>query len=185
MGNRGEGPSRLHTRSRLIRCLLSTLFIALFLTVAIIIIPPFFRARPLMHETFCRSYHLDPIALSIRMYATDNDQRLPLRTSWCEAVLEQSPGSPDLLRCPAVPTSQWGYAYNAALSGGEVTGLPQTRPPDQVIMVFDGLGGWNASGGPEAVDPDRHRGGYNAAFADGHFKRLEWVNPSSFDVASE
>jgi len=111
--------------------------------------------------------NLGQIGLSTLVYAADYDGHLPLAGNWCDAVGPQYVKNLDCFRCPALPQARSGYAYNAALSGLDVKrpGLP----PD-LVMVYDGLGGWNASGGPNLFDP-RHGGRGLVEYVDG---RREW-----------
>lgn len=112
-------------------------------------------ARPVSRQLDCRR-NLGAIGIAIHRYAADHDDHFPLKDNWCDAILTDYLKNAECLRCPALPGERAGYAYNAHLSGADAG----TRPlRDDTVLVFDGKGGWNSSGGAELVDA-RHRGSW-------------------------
>jgi len=114
----------------------------------------------------------------MRMYSSDWDDRLPVKSNWCDALgpyvkrLDDAPQS--VFQCPSLPTERSGYAYNASLSGLSESAMAN---PSALVAAFDAKGGWNLAGGAELVDL-RHMGKADIAFADGHVQASE--DPSRF-----
>jgi hypothetical protein len=124
------------------------------------------RARETAEE-LSRYGNLDQIGVSIGMYCSDYDNRFPLAENWCDAVGPQYVRNLDCFSCPALLQVRCGYSYNAALSGFDQS---NAKPPPNLVMACDGLGGWNAAGGPERFAP-RHRGSGLVIYVD---CRREW-----------
>lgn len=102
------------------------------------------------------------------IYATDNDDRLPLCERWMDLTFAYVKNESQL-HCPGldpVKTNQYGYAMNIALSSANES---QLANPDQVALLFDSVildrnACSNLVGFP---DPPRHDKN-SIAFADGH-----------------
>ncbi len=107
---------------------------------------------------------------ALLIYAAEHDQHLPPADRWMDELARYGAVMADLLRCPGAPDLEYGYAFNANLSG---VNLDDIDNPAEIVLIFDSnLGTRNAAGGPEAVaDPPRHNDGNNYGFADGH---SEW-----------
>jgi len=108
----------------------------------------------------------ESIGLSVLMYFAWYDERFHLALSWCDAAVVKYIVNPEVLRCPVAKHLPCGYTYNARL---EALAKTRLKSPATVPMTFDGIGGWNAAGGPELFAP-RHRGLGSIAYADGHVK---------------
>ncbi len=83
-------------------------------------------------------------------YCADYDGRLPLSLNWCDEVdarVDARHRVPDRqwYNCPRLRGDGCGYCLNAALAGLEIKAVGQ---PGITVLVFDGLPGWNLSGGP-------------------------------------
>ncbi|MBM3472084.1 MAG: hypothetical protein FJX75_02270 [Armatimonadetes bacterium] len=120
--------------------------------VAGLLLAVWLYARQVAQQVYCYP-NLGAIGLATRMYCADHNGRFPLARNWCDAVEPEYVKNLDCFRCPALPHAPSGYAYNAGLEGLD-EGRVGARP--NLVMACDGLGGWNASGGPELFDP-RHR----------------------------
>lgn len=136
---------------------------------------PFLSARLVSDQTACLS-NLKRLAQGTLMYATDYDDRLPLATSWYDAIKPYKTFGN--LRCKEA-ASPWSYALNLAASGAS---LEAVKSPELQVMLFEGDAALpNASGGSEWV-VYRHYGTTNVAQTDGSVKRcnphvmasLEW-----------
>lgn len=158
---------RLHVR----RQLGSDTWMALVGVVAGVValtlwVPVFARAHDKAMDELCRC-NLEQLGLSMRMYAADHDNRLPLRGNWCDATMPYNKNR-EVYRCPSAPKLECGYAYNQWLSG-----LPTADvwDPGSTVMLFDAKTTWSGSGGPFVLD-FRHE--YQATFAvvDGSVHRL-------------
>ena len=106
---------------------------------------------------------------AFKAYEADFNGNGPLPETWCDSLQSYVPWA-DFPRCIQSQGRMGGYAYNSDLQ--------QTRgvfsdADGQLVVVFDGAGGWNLTGGRESADP-RHRDGLNALFADG---RVRWLRP--------
>lgn len=74
--------------------------------------------------------HLKTIARAMRMYAREHDGCLPKAQSWCDDIgpyLEQLKAPDDVLKCPAAPKLEYGYAMNQALSGLDARSVKEHR----------------------------------------------------------
>ncbi len=146
--------------------------------VAAMLVPALKEARAKAQGIACVN-NVKQLGLAVRIWASDNNNRFPSATNWCDAVLTCA-GTDKVFKCPAAaPVKRCHYAFNAKLSGLEVAEVsPET------VMIFESDGGWNASGGPElAPAKPRHPKGFVVAFADGsvrqvsptEFNRLRWA----------
>lgn len=89
----------------------------------------------------------------LREFANE-DVVYPSASTWCDAVIERYVDQGDAesqvrkhLECPAVRGSPCNYAMN-----------PHCRPdsPEDTVLLFESVGGWNRSGGPELFTFDNH-----------------------------
>ncbi len=97
--------------------------------------------------------HQKMIGLAMRLYADDNDGRLPLRENWQEPLKEYTRQSYNL-RCSDSPNPELAYGMNGSMSGAI---LEQAPAPELTALAFDcAIQQASASGGPETVD-FRHR----------------------------
>ena len=103
-------------------------------------------------QTNCYN-HQKFIAMGMRLYADDNDGRLPLRENWQEPLKEYTK-LPYTFKCSDSPTPELAYGMNGAMSGAI---LEKTPTPEFTALAFDcSIQRASASGGPETVD-FRHR----------------------------
>lgn len=110
--------------------------------------------------------NLKQLGLAAMMYAQDHDETLPDADEWMDQI-EPYHKNEELLKCPAAPDLEYGYAMNANLSGLK---LAEVKSPADTVLLFDStLGTRNAKcTGVSIPDPARHQGGNNFVFADGH-----------------
>jgi len=141
----------------------------MFVMVAImasILFPVFARAREKARQASCQS-NLKQLGLAVMMYASDYDEQLPIADNWCECLYPYTMNR-DIFRCPSHNGTRCGYVFNRHLDRARTV---YVNAPAETVVVFDGEGGWNATGDEETVSY-RHNGGCNMAFMDGHVK---WV----------
>jgi prepilin-type processing-associated H-X9-DG protein len=102
--------------------------------------------------------------LALRVYAASHSDRLPDADRWCDAL---GPGVASL-RCPADPdTVRCSYAFNQNLSGRALQSLP-----GDIVLLFEGSGGWNRSGDAEALQSPSRHARFIVGFVDGHVEML-------------
>jgi len=102
------------------------------------------------------------VALAVRLYADENEGKCPPAVNWCDAIVNNLPG-PETLRCPQRRGEKSGFAFNAKLAGKTLSSIP----PD-TVLIFESDGGWNSTGGSEAVlSRPPHGRSYFFGFADG------------------
>jgi prepilin-type processing-associated H-X9-DG protein len=127
------------------------------------------------HETSCQS-NLKSLSVALLMYSSDNDERLPNATRWCEAAnsmqyfgrVRSADSNSDYFRCPAADV-QWGYGMNAALSGKSEKDVVS---PVSTVMLFDAKKSARSfSGSQSDVDWSRHNDAPNISMMDGHIMR--------------
>jgi len=113
--------------------------------------------------------NLKQIGASLSAYAADNDGRLPTAANrWCDATLQYGK-NPQQCDCPSAPNWRGGYAYDLALSDGPK--VSDVLSPESAPMVFDSrCGDQNVVAPYATADRERHKGGWNTLFVDGHVK---------------
>jgi len=85
--------------------------------------------------------HLKTIVRAMRMYAREHDGCLPKAQSWCDDIqpyLVELGAPDDVLRCPAAPKLEYGYAMNQALAGLDARSLKEHRHWVLVLHATDG-----------------------------------------------
>jgi prepilin-type processing-associated H-X9-DG protein len=97
--------------------------------------------------------------------------RLPDADKWGDQLVQYVAGT-NVFFCPSAHGH--AYGYNAKLSGKK---LSQVNP--ETVMFFEIEGGWNSSGGPEAMLATPRHGGYNVGFVDGSVRQVSSMNISS------
>jgi hypothetical protein len=99
------------------------------------------------HSAFIHKYRIDkPIGISIAltMYANDYEI-LPPFDKWCDTLIEEADCGPGHFQSIIKPQDGvCGYALNKNLEG-----LKFSELPDKTVLVFEAIGPWNQSGGPE------------------------------------
>ena len=130
-----------------------------------IILIPVFETGARDQQQLCMK-RMSDLSKATLLYVQDHDGRFPPADNWCD-ITRPYTLSDKVYRCPAARHLRSGYAMNSALSGVSQTGVAE---PWQTILLFDSGTGWNAAGGQSLV-AERHRGGANYSFADGH---VQW-----------
>lgn len=191
---------------RLVGDALAALGVTLILTVVLLPAVGSARARSAQTvETECLT-NLRSLGLAWLIYAEEwdghsapawgKDQR-----PWCRR-LEQYVRDSHVFECPAIKTTSTyekmgypiGYGLNDNVGGG--IDFYAVLQPDQLIVVGDDaddhtkakgwyfMMDWDTRLGDNAAPPaDRHEGGANMAFADGHAKWFKYEDVGFRDVA--
>ena len=152
--------------------LLCVILIAVF---AAILFPVIAGARRAARRTDAM-IRIRSLARATRMYASDNDDRLPIATAWMDGVAKYDPSnrdfySPGLERRNPLDPPGYGIAFMRSLSANKLASI---ESPAQRVMIFDSkLMGRNATSGLETVPkPPRFgnadTGGNVIGFVDGH-----------------
>ncbi|GBC95072.1 hypothetical protein HRbin16_00859 [bacterium HR16] len=123
---------------------------------------PIFRSAHIVAQSRLCMQHLRTLSMAMLLYAEDWDKRYPPSRTWCDSIRPYV-RSMDDYRCPAARHLQCGYAMNARLDRFKMEDLAQ---PEETVMLFDAIGGWNLAGGKELV-ARRHGDTPNFAFANG------------------
>ena len=174
--------------------------IAIIAILAAILFPVFARARENARRASCQS-NLKQIALGVKQYIADYDERFPRAhvgpEGW-EDSLQPYLKSEQINQCPSAgpypgPKHLYmDYGYNANLGGGgtgrsNVSGVKEAQVNHSSLVVLnyeaETWGYQPLATGPttrvsSAGDPvlDRHLGGSNYSFVDGHVK---WYRPGA------
>jgi prepilin-type processing-associated H-X9-DG protein len=141
---------------------------AIFLLLApALLLPALAKAKQKAQAIHCVN-NVRELAIAMRIYTTDNHDRFPAATNWCDTLRSQA-GMTNVFHCPADSSrSRCSYAFNAQLAGMEVG-----KVAPEVVMIFEANGGWNLSGGEELVlTQPRHRRVIVVGFADGHVEQV-------------
>ncbi len=169
--------------------------IAILIFLAVIFFPPgTFRSHENARRSSCQS-NLKQLALAFLQYQQDADSKLPLvarkdSRGWAEDVQPYLKNW-QIFQCPsgASGTQQTSdYFYNARLNGAKLDSLDAIAA---TINCGDGPDGAPLSSHLSALPPaaltnsnsfaQRHLGGANYGFVDGHVK---WFKPEKISTAS-
>jgi hypothetical protein len=145
------------------------LLIAPVAILAGMLLPALAQAKSRAQTINCVN-NMKQITIGVRLYASDNSDKFPQATNWCDAIIS-TVGSPRVFQCPQNPGLRSAYAYNLKLSG-----LEEGKADPQTVMFFESNLGWNGAGGPEAaVSRHRGRGGASSVvvgFVDGSVQEV-------------
>lgn len=109
------------------------------------------------------------LALALFTYAQDYNEHFPPSNRWSEAIVPYLNGTSDTYKCPAAETPA-SYGMNS-LNGG--IGEEKINDPAATVLLFEADAAKRSfAGGPRDVAKNRHSGGSNVAFADGHVKNV-------------
>lgn len=129
--------------------------------------------------------HLKTLGAAAHTYAQEKGS-LPSADNWCDAlkpyvISVDGDQANSLFACPARPAGNEAfYTFNAALSGVKIQ---EIREPSITVLIFDGPGGSNGSGGLADLPANGpHNGAVALGFVDGHVEirrmenlgRLKW-----------
>ena len=165
--------SGLATTGIVLSCI--AMLLGLIAIPAAMLLPALAKAKQRAQTINCMN-NVKQLALGVRMYSSDHNDVLPAAAKWDDAITQYigSIGSPRPFQCPTGDDSQRShYAFNAKLSG---VADKQITNPGNTVMIFETDGGWNLSGGSEALlKKSRHGRNLVVGFADGH---VEMVSPA-------
>lgn len=169
--------------------------IAIIAILAAILFPVFARAREKALQSSCSS-NLKQIGLGLMMYIQDYDEMLPFghcssdTADWAASkywynIITPYTKNADIIKCPSDKYSAVGYGWNyphnpyRASYGGAMS-MADLKAPAERLALCDSNAYWvvycpthypNWSDGFCRVT-DRHNGGSNVVFWDGHVKWL-------------
>ena len=132
-----------------------------------IVFPVFMRSREKAQMTSCLA-NVKQLQLGMLMYAQDYNEIFPPAGKWCDVTMPYIKNT-QVYVCPLASGGVGSYAMNDGLSGRKLRAIVS---PSQTVSLFDSTPGWNVYGGSSLI-ANRHNGGANFGFADGHAK---WVN---------
>lgn len=112
--------------------------------------------------------NLKQVGLACLMYTQDYDERWAPAARWCDCTRPYLRND-EVYVCPVLPGARCGYTLNARLGGIR---LGEIARPQETPAAFDGMGGWNRSGGIDDIIY-RHDNEAITVFADGHARGLE------------
>jgi prepilin-type processing-associated H-X9-DG protein len=134
------------------------------------LVPALVRAqddRAARDRTYCSS-NLRQLSVGLMMYTQDYDETYPPAGKWQSGVYPYVKDR-KLFQCPS-DTGSGSYAFNQALSGAS---LARVRNPATTTALFESnLHKPNAAGLAKDAVSNRHPGGSNWGFGDGHVKLL-------------
>ncbi len=182
-------------RSRLGFTLIELLVvIAIIAILAAILFPVFAKAREKARQSSCLSNNKQ-IATAILSYAQDYDERTMhvdhVSSYFWYQPLQSYVKSDQVFNCPSMPSEtpdpQTDYSINGLITHG-LSLAQYDRPAEQVMTgerkqgvtdtdyhCFYNVGTWTIDEfEPDNLEPERHNGGSNYTFVDGHVKWLKW-----------
>lgn len=144
----------------------------LMIVLVVIAFPRLVPKRKKARSSSCLS-NVKQLQLGMIMYAQDNDGTMPPASAWCDLTLSDYVRNARVYICYDAETTRDDgvatYAMNGSLSWRDLSAVPA---PEATMCIFDSAFGWNMYGGPSLI-VNRHNGGANFGFADGHAK---WVS---------
>ena len=138
--------------------------VGVVVVLAALMFPVFSRARGKARQSSCLS-NLKQVSLAMVMYASDYDDRFPRDTDW-ETATYPYVRNMAIFSCPECPNEQ-GYSHNPRLHAVETKTLQQ---PAQTLAWWDAGAQVPGLTAPAGTTSQRHNGGDNFAYADGHVK---------------
>ncbi len=136
---------------------------------AALILPAIAKARSHSQSARCMN-NMRQLALGILMYASDNKDTLPDAAHWCDAVKKHAGNDEKLFQCVCRPGERCAYVFNRNLGGVKLAAIQMA---DRTVLLFEGNGGWNASGtAADLPNTPLHPRGYHIVFVDGHVESV-------------
>ncbi len=132
-----------------------------------LMLPALQKAKVRASEVRCVS-HVKQLALALHLVAQENEGRLPKASEWTDEVSPHL-SSQAVLHCPARPNQRISYAFNANLSGQELSTVHSST-----VLLFEADGAWNQSGDESDVIGAPRHGRITVAFADGTVRSVNW-----------
>ncbi len=121
------------------------------------------RSRGISYRMLC-AHNLENLGKAILAYASENDNRFPSASQWCDLLIEHTDISKEQFICGESFWPVFSYGFNKNLDGLGIYGVP----PDTVLL-FEIKGGRNISGGLELIVDNKHNNFASVVlFADGH-----------------
>jgi prepilin-type N-terminal cleavage/methylation domain-containing protein/prepilin-type processing-associated H-X9-DG protein len=181
--------------------------IAIIAILASILFPVFSRAREKARQTSCLS-NLKQLALALDMYVQDYDEALvfgwmPLQSYWYRTAIVPYVRNSQIFICPSEKRGECGYGYSRPHLPCDSRTDPllcigEINRPSEVMWLCDSEGNpdptwyWvycpveypGMQNGYGAV-ADRHNGGANQAFLDGHAKWMKREKIVETDTAAQ
>jgi hypothetical protein len=115
--------------------------------------------------------NISQLSVGVMMYATDNNERLPAGTNWCDVLMPYVKIERTYVCGLGKRGQKSHYAFNAKLAGREMKDI---QTPAQTVLIFEADSGWNAAGGQELFPAKpRHDGLHAVGFADGHAELVQ------------
>jgi prepilin-type processing-associated H-X9-DG protein len=147
--------------------IVSGVFLLMFPIWLAMMLPAFAKAQQRAQSIQCVN-NMKQLALAVVIYSGDNNDTLPPAATWCDAIHENV-GSDQPFKCPQdTGDERCSYAFNAKLGGMEYD-----KVAPETVMIYEAAGGWNVSGGSEAMlESSRHGTKFVVAFADGSVQQL-------------
>lgn len=117
-----------------------------------ILLPRIPDERVISKVAICRS-NLKQFALAIKLYANDNDDRLPPHEKWNELLTPYLPDYKKII-CPTEKKKDdkiCTFILNKNLKNRMSLNNRMSKVPEDMVILFEGPTGWNQSGGPEMI----------------------------------
>ena len=144
----------------------SGLFLLMLPIGAAMLLPALAKAKERAQSINCAN-NAKQLALAVKMYSADNNERLPAAASWCDAI-QTYLGSPRPYQCAADSELRCAFAFNRKLDG-----VKEGDIDPQTVLFFESATGWNAAGGPELFKAHKHsRSRIVVGFVDGSVQQL-------------
>jgi hypothetical protein len=99
--------------------------------------------------------HLERLHKAMVQYCNDNNGKLPVSEKWCDLLKRTDPKlTANYFKCHVENTKlECGYSFNENLNEAVLSEVPE-----DTILLFEGGGNWNSTGGPDMIKL-RHNSG--------------------------
>jgi hypothetical protein len=92
--------------------------------------------------------HLEQLRKAMVQYCNDNNGKLPVPEKWCDLLKHTNPKlRANDFKCSVENTKlECGYSFNKNLRGAKLSEVSE-----DTILLFEGGGKWNSTGGPDMI----------------------------------
>jgi prepilin-type processing-associated H-X9-DG protein len=124
------------------------------------------RVRHRAAEMHCLQ-NLTDLGKAMRMYANDYNGRYPTAGKWCDLLVEHAGIRERRLLCTESGGKRGDFYY-------AINQNTELNSPGDMVLLFEGYGGWNQFGGPERLTTGNHfPNRCNVLFNDGHAESVK------------
>ncbi len=144
-----------------------------------ILMPALSKVKVQAQRLVCAT-NLKVLGSAMVVYSNDYDEMFPTAEKWNDLLMSEVDVPSKAFKCKGACEGESNYAMNENLAGKKYD------VPDDTVVLFDAVPGWNQVGGSEMLEVDNHRSeGCNVMFADGRVEFIKTENLGSLNWGDE